>query len=121
MKLWEVMKALEENPEKKFALKGRNQVIGTTRLARGVTVAVDDSQFQYVAELEFSDNWEEVKQPVPWQEAIEAWMNEKTVRCEIGEENYIFSRSTDEFKDDLGAVTRIQLYEGTWYIEEEVE
>ena len=131
MKLWEVLKALEENPEKKFesvAVLGDKNVISISEsgflyfnryFSTGAAVT---AQGFFNGNVRLYDDWQEVNQPVTWQEALGAWALEgKTVRCVIGYSDYIFDGSSNHLEDVLGSMTRKQIKEGTWYIEEETK
>ena len=65
---------------------------------------------------------DEVKKPVTWQEAFQAWIDGKSVVCEY-EEKYTYSSHDglkyDEMVDQCGdGVDLTQLRYGTWYIED---
>jgi len=90
MKLWEVIKALEENSKKVFEVEGSpSHRIGFSdegTLSWLNPYGEDNCDFSiatYDNNKYGSDNihtdWQEVKQPVPWQEAIEAWKDGKTI------------------------------------------
>lgn len=117
MKLWEVLKELEENPMKVFesSLAGLKYKI----LLDGETIAFEASTGKFTG-LSNCRDWQEVKQSVPWQEALEAWANGKRIRCVIGKAEYIFGRSPyREFQDqnDYGLAAE-HITKGTWYIED---
>ena len=114
MKLWEALKALDENPKKIFksnegfgevTLEYRNGIkfIGIQKTINGA----------FLSELRY---WQEVKQPVPWQEAIEAWANGKRIKYE--NEHGCLTYSGNTLKDELGPLASYQLTTGTWYIED---
>lgn len=103
MKLWEVLKALDEGSKSSYEHSS------------------GDSPSIVILE-KYTDGWQEVKQPVTWMEALGAWALEgKTVRCVIGYSDYIFDGSSNHLEDVLGSMTRKQIKEGTWYIEEETK
>jgi len=67
--------------------------------------------FSYLNELLEIDDWEEVKQPVTWQEALEAWANGKSLKLIInGKSHYL---PPNNF-----AIAREDIKEGEWFINE---
>ena len=129
MKLWEVMKALDENPKKVFRSKVTN-----SRLMFKNGELVWENQFMKIEKftiydkrtfVEFDslidntgDIWEEVKQPVTWQEAIEAWVSGKTIKCTIQGSDYVFDGHKPKLRGQIDTIDRSQLRDGTWYIED---
>lgn len=113
MKLWEVLKALDENPEKEFKCGGVRLIceFGTYRFTN---VTTQERAFYMGAD----NDWQEVKQPVTWQEAIEAWTNGKTIRCEDGGFDCLFSGGKSVLTDSVGPIDKYQITKGTWYIED---
>lgn len=112
MKLWEVLKELEENPMKVFEHESLDQ-----RAFVSGGLIIEEGQHR---KLIYMNDWQEVKQPVTWQEAIEAWADGKKIRCVIGKAEYIFGRSPyREFQDqnDYGLAPE-HITKGTWYIED---
>ena len=108
MKLWEVLKELEENPDKKFKSVNYNQEEIIISMGAGCY----DLPFRV---LDSNRDWQEVKQPVPWQEAIEAWAKGSSIKCECEGGVTFFSpphKSSACFTAKL--ITR-----GTWYIKED--
>ena len=121
MKYWEVVKRLTENP----ALSGV-AVIGSTRYK----LYVDDSgtleskayslqpgkngtSIGEAGNVDF-DGWEIVKQPVTWQEAIQAWADGKKVTVLT-----MFGLGSREVKKSRGSsITEYEITNGTWYVED---
>ncbi len=119
MKTWEVFKALEENPKRKFKQDR-------------FTLSVNDRGYFYLNHDKWDHNtsaggfngniskyvdWEEIKQPVSWQEAIAAWANGKTIRCEYHDETRTYSKDISE--DQNGQMmNRLEIKNGTWHIED---
>jgi rubredoxin len=61
----------------------------------------------------------DVRTPVTWQEAIQAWFDGKTVICEISGTPFEYDKAKSSLIDqDNKAVCRSELIEGTWYIED---
>lgn len=78
LKTWEMIKELTENPDKKF--KTEKGVEAYIKLG---LLHIEDPVSGYVrasiisSETFPTDEWEEVKQPVPWLEAIEHHIKDK--------------------------------------------
>ena len=131
MKLWEVLKALEENPEKVF--KG-NLSCGFKTLMRvrdgyfdlkifnlsGELIPQEKKGGVFNENLRLSLDWQELKQPVSWQEAIEAWANGKTIGVTQKDIEKRFYEGKDYLlRDQHGySVSEDEIAEGTWYIED---
>lgn len=117
MKTWEMIKELTENPEKKFKNK-TNKVIAVLPDA---DLYFPDEDYNY---LSIDDEWEEVKQPVSWQEALEAWANGAAVKCEINDGSgfTLFYKGNlyPEDGDEI-ALCSEEILKGTWYILDEEE
>lgn len=121
MKYWEIVKILTENP----TLSGV-AVIGSTRYE----IYVDDSgtlqsathylelgtngtSIGKAGNIDF-DGWEIVKQPVTWQEAIQAWAEGKTITCKTGiTEKFALTNYDLSLDISLDKITY-----GVWYVEE---
>ena len=112
MKLWEALKELEENPDKKFKSVNYNQEDIIISMGAGCY----DLPFRV---LDSNRDWQEIKQPVTWQEAIEAWANGKPIKCVINGGSTLY-KSKSGLQDSLGwAVSPVHIKNGTWYIEED--
>lgn len=129
MKLWEVMRLLEENPKREFEAKLK----GSGNL---VVMSVDNSIGKFYMFDVYKDGsiigalrnggtfngnvsleleWCEVKQPVPWQEAIQAWGEGRKIRIKNRHGGESFCSG------GVGAlinVTHDELVHGTWYVED---
>lgn len=115
MKLWKALKELDENPEKKFSSKFER--VDADVFIEGISLKVVH-QGVVVLALDVNRDWQEVKQPVTWQEALEAWVNGKTIKCTIQGSDFIFDGYKPKLRDQIDTIGRIQLREGTWYIED---
>ena len=115
MKLWEVLKALDENPKKRF----KSNVVGVEYKISldGGVVAFEASTGKFTG-LSNSRDWQEAKQPVTWQEAIEAWVSGKTIKCTIQGSDYVFDGHKPKLRGQIDTIDRSQLRNGTWYIED---
>ena len=123
MKLWEVLKALEENPKKKFTSNGdivaqiyeQSKCYGIIGVNPG-EVIIDSER-----------DWQEVKQPVPWHKAIEEWAKGKNISCEV--DGFVFFYSKDsKFGEDKWRVLKSEegeeisvneILNGKWHVEED--
>ena len=109
MELWEAMKELGENPNKVF--KNR---YGVKLTAKNGWASIDGR-----TTFPMEDVWEEVKQPVPWQEAIQAWAEGKTVIVENTCDKRKYDGKKNFFKDEHGnPMGSWEITNGTWYVED---
>jgi len=111
MKLWEVIKEIEKDKNKVFESTDYGRV-RLKSVGRQEHLTIENaSQNSSGVFINFDRDWKEVKQSVTWQEAIEAWVNGKTIRVEmpLGDETRFWGNrlafSTHEIKD------------GKWFIE----
>ena len=142
MKLWEVIKELTEDPKKKFERKDRYKhwVIGTDVVGGAISgetyyYMLDcDGEDSYGDAGNFTgnlanneDDWQEVKQPVTWQKAIQAWVDGKKVAWEEDTDRRVFDRNKswpiskyqNHLLDQEGdAVTVRMISGGKWYVED---
>lgn len=132
MKFSEVIKALEENPNKKFE---KFQKYGN----RYVISARDNNYFQFDVFNEegelldsgcggggFSGNfkatdedWQEVKQSVTWQEALIAWANGASIHCQVDGKTWTYCEGGLEAIEDSNALEEEEILRGKWFIEED--
>lgn len=124
MKLSEVIKAIEENPRRKFkCVEGRNTyTISASSTFNRIFYNLhavnckgnDISDFPiggFNGNFTLKTDWQEVKQPVTWQEAFEAWLNGKTVFC------FLENGKRVEYDQNINFIHAHSLKTGTWYIE----
>lgn len=109
MKLWEVLKALEENPEKEFECVGM-RLIRESGTYRFINVNTRERNFY----MGVDNDWQEIKKPVTWQEALEAWANGKPIKCEC-EFGIIYFKPP---RQSSACLTAKLITHGTWYIED---
>ncbi|NLY46833.1 MAG: hypothetical protein GX053_12730 [Tissierella sp.] len=117
MKIWEMIKELTENPDKKFT---------NNRANKGSYVALDEDKTlcwfgegqrgqSFLANFLRDDEWEEVKEPVDFMTAFRAWREEnKTIICKIDKDStvaYEGNRTNFSFHAECIA-------SGKWYIED---
>ena len=117
MKYWEIVKSVTENP----ALCGV-AVIDSIRYELYVNDSGTLESKTYYLELGTNgtsigkagkidfDGWEIVRQPVPWQEAIQAWVEGKRVTLKFDRCEYDFCGFSDKSN------TRRAIKSGTWYV-----
>ena len=125
MKLWEVLKALDENPNKRFEcsiIGGFKGYMYTKDNYYRLDIHDDDGLLisQQRGGGAFNDNilikkdWHEFKQPVTWQKAIEAWANGSPIMCEYkGIKTFFRPRNVSSVCFTAELITH-----GTWYIED---
>lgn len=136
MKLWEVLKALEENPKKEFDITLDNGYFHFVVSSCGVNddyfnikCFMQGNPVQHPYNLVYfygnvsmlNDGWEKVKQPTTWQEAFEAWANDKkTIICEIDGKTTRYAGYNNVLSPvpNNVPVRRGEMRFGTWYIED---
>ena len=112
MKLWEVFKALEENPKKVFKDKHSRTIhINDKGGIQFNGVNIVRSKTFGVCYIDPKVDWQEVKQPVTWQEAFEAWLNGTPVYCILENGKRV------EYDQNINFIHAHSLKTGTWYIE----
>lgn len=122
MKLWEVLKELEENPKKRFISNKKDITIQRM---------FDDTSFTFGIGaynkflIDVEEGYEEIKTPVTWQEALEAWaFKGKTIRCTLNDLDYIYKHESNHSGDVLliesygDPLELDEIKFGTWYIED---
>ena len=141
MKLWEVIKELTENPTKKFEAKlspsgWTLRMSVDTRFSRYFKFEVfcdkeliDESSDRgaFNGNVSLDDDWRPVKQPVTWQEAIQAWVDGKKVVWEEGTDRRVFDRNKSwpipkyqsHLLDQDGDAVAVRMVSGgKWYMED---
>lgn len=122
MKLWEVLKELEENPKKKFEanVTGNRAVMYVDRnyyridffTPYGSPIDENKGGGKFNNNVRLNLVWQEVKQPVTWQEAFEEWLNGRTVFC------FLENGKKVEYDQNINFIHAHSLKTGTWYIED---
>lgn len=115
-KTWEMIKELSENPDKKF--KSKDGII-VYNLGCGIYFDNDEGKrIEYA--INIYDKWKEVKEPVTWQEAIQAWVEGKTIYCILqdNQDSYKYIYSGTGFRNNKICISRKEIVEGNWYIED---
>ena len=127
MKFWEVIKELTEDPTKRFERKDRYKhwVIGTDirdgEISGGTYYFMldCDGEDSYGDAGNFSgnlanneDDWQLVRQPVTWQEAIQAWVDGKTICLKMPEWEQVWKPT------NAISFNHCQVTQGLWYVED---
>ena len=127
MKFWEVIKALTEDPTKKFERKDRYKKWTMKTDVEGGAISREtyyfildcDGEDSYGDAGKFNgnlanneDDWQLVRQPVTWQEAIQAWGVGKTIRLVmLGWEQVWGPTNAVELNQS-------RIKDGNWYVED---
>ena len=122
MKTWEMIKALTENPEKKF----KGKILGQAELYEGILVWSSSMEDVVISNTLLKMEWEEVKEPVSFIEAVES---EKKIRVEHEYLDGSLETLTTNYHgiDDVlytigncfdGDGVRDIILNGKWYIED---
>ena len=118
MKLWEVIKTLTEDPTKKFEIsdEGSRERIGSdgnhlwySKTDNGISssgAVLEDN-----VDLN-NNNWQLVRQPVTWQEAIQAWVAGRIVSVKVGGCKHLFADK------ELSDLTKRMVNLGILYVED---
>lgn len=127
MKTWEMIKALNENPNKKFKLilcKKLNYIGSVALNYKGYLNILNKNETEILdinrmKGILIDGKWEEINRfkEVSWQEAIEAWLN--------GDKIYSIFNKTKRYIDEnylqsdnlWRGLSRKELKNGKWYIE----
>ena len=125
MKFWEVIKELTDDPTKKFEAKLSSR--WTMRMSVNTAISryfrfeifydnelIDQSSDRgaFNGNVALDLDWHLVRQPVTWQEAIEAWGDGRTIKkCFQSSEQWYLSETTIH-------LTKNDVVNGTWYVED---
>ena len=131
MEYWEVVKELKEDAKKKFEAKLEStgwtvRMSVDTRLsryfmfevfngARLIDQSCNGGAFNGNVALDL--DWQLVRQPVTWQEAIQAWMEGNRVTVEYELFGGIVKHGNSPFGENI-SVNRNELIQGKWYVED---
>ena len=129
-KTWELLKMAEEREY------GFNKSVGERpkyRDSNGNVVVFDKNAYGKGLFLSngfplklalVNTEWELIQQPIPFMEAVKAYSEGKTIRCEgLSGFTYIYKRCCgDDFRDTNGSAPCVgEILEGTWYVEDSNE
>ena len=131
MKLWEVIKKLTENKDKKFVFDNGLRIY-TMSIDRsfgskyfhlsaindkGADISELDSG-EFDGNFTVNDDWQEVRQPVTWQEAFQAWIDGCDIRCEGGGRVSKFKNGSLLLDNLECPPSKWMMKNGTWYVED---
>ena len=133
MKTSEVFKALEKNPNLKFVCKNGNKeyflytekvfstFYGLQCRLNGEIIGSKADAANFFGNIKIDADWQLVPQSVTWQEALQAFIDGKKIKCEGCPGCYDGDVCNDmqaEIIDPFGKRTPCaeQLKHGTWYI-----
>lgn len=120
MKLWEVLKALDENPKKVFECDTGSRIKFLDNRLHWYDKHGNPKEVFEIRDKRSGtgichntgDFWQEIKQPVPWKEAFEAWLNGTPVFCILENGKKV------EYDQNINFIHAHSLKTGTWYIED---
>ena len=127
MKYSEAIKLLEENPNN--VVMAQCAVMGgwivRMSVVRGISryfhfevlegdKVIDESSCAggFNGNVALDLDWQLVRQPVTWQEAIQAWAVGRVVRVKVGDCEFKWSH------DDIFGFSKTMVNRGTWYVED---
>jgi hypothetical protein len=122
-KTWEMYKMLTENKELKFKRVGDGMEVNFSKKIKNGKFA-DYYLHQSNGECPMlSDEWELIQQPIPFMEAVKAYSEGKTIRCELGMQTSTYpSNGIPDCmvdKEHNLAVSCREIMEGKWFIVED--
>lgn len=115
MKTWEMYKALLENPKKKFKMVNSTTVYCLSEKNFLQPEEPRDRNF-LATHLPPDVEWEEVKEPVPWQEAIQAWIDGETICVECYDSHESPIEMDIDATGDAFYLMKHMFTKGKWYI-----
>jgi len=120
-KTWEIIKMLSENPNLRFKAMPYSEAktfSDEVCLVNGVLCWGGNNAYPLqVAIGKYDIDWQLVETPVTWQEALQAWAEEKTVICKFNDINEEYICLSNDYDTHL---TRYQILYGQWFIVPEV-
>ena len=108
MELWEVIKATKEDPTKVYKNENGYSVKFTDE---GILAWFDDSGKTVNKNTAY--DWQLVRQPVTWQEAIQAWADGKKVSYKYSCDEAMYA-----FQDSNRMLSIEKIKEAAWYVED---
>ena len=128
MKLWEVVKELTEDPTKMFEaklLESKGWIV-RMRVDTGFSRYFKFDVFNgkklidqslagggFNGNVAFGLDWQLVRQPVTWQEAIQAWADGKVVSYK-----YSYNEMMYAFQDSNRMLSIEKIKDAAWYVED---
>ena len=134
MKTSEMIAMLEKNPKLRFTrIDEPFGYGGAVSCVNGRLMGTDGQLYAFVLNRwnDAMTDWTLVREPVTWQEAIQAWIDGKTVKVECSKHcphAMVPSGVCGKFRivssiycpgKDSDTICRHQIQSGTWYIENE--
>ncbi len=119
MKTWEVYKYALENPKARFK-KATSELIYFFKNGEPTFIDKYGTTSSSYDLIQLNDHeWEIVEEPVSWQEAMQAWIEDKNIRIEYGGETYKQSHANKLgcFKGNEKGFPHSFFRTGKWYIE----
>jgi hypothetical protein len=129
----EAIAMLAENPELRFR-DDIGSVITTSKTTKKIVWEKNATQSEedfimYNRALNCDNlhiKWELIQQPIPFMEAVKAYSEGKTIRCELdGMRTQTYVWGTDSgfknIRNNYGAVAAEEILNGKWYVEDSNE
>lgn len=117
MKTWEMVKMFTENPNLRFKSKTDGSILALYK-----DIMFWDGDLSLVPELNIFEEWELIRESIPWQKALQALIDGKTIKCIADKCDYIYGNKEYIFKpSNTDAYHRIgleHLKNGKWFIED---
>ena len=108
MKYKDLMEELAAHPERTY------QRGDWVAYMEGGMFALKTTRFGVKLESAFDDEWQLVRQPVPWQKALREWANGRVVSVYVPE-----GLESETRKKSRGSViTKYEINKGVWYLED---
>jgi hypothetical protein len=124
----EAIAMLEKNPSAKFTTKILKDTCEMRADHQGYILTHFSGKLEgFEGNVQIDTEWELIQQPIPFMEAVKAYSEGKTIRCELKGEITVYRPSFKSLKQRLmfelkGGHTRTvdadEILNGTWYIEE---
>lgn len=127
LKTWEMIKALSENQNLKFASPIPSHIVMFNPISKRIEWLIDGKyeDFILISNKECGiDNlhieWELVRESVSWQEAFQAWADGKSVYVTLNGfiKQYIGDGEYLKIKNISRGISVDEITKGKWYIEE---
>lgn len=108
MKYKDLMEELAAHPERTY------QLGDWAAYMEDGAFTLKNTRFGAKFESTFDDEWQLVRQPVTWQEAIQAWADGRVVSVYVPEG---FESATRK-KSTGSVITKYEILKGRWYLED---
>ena len=115
MKTSEMIAMLENDPKLRFTSGGEKSTMEAICRSGNIELYYIPAELKY--EFRSDRDWQLVREPVTWQEALQAWVDGKTIKCEYPPNDMKLISTTFFPKNLTSTPTREALITGTWYIE----